>query len=258
MFSLCCTLSSASHIDHLIHPQIIQVHHGIYLTRWYGVDWKLQAMCHLQLIFYLCSCDISRSHACACVFGDGKDLYVTFTRLVYSYGNDRCHLDCRTIAGRYYVCAVSRHPCPEGCDQPRLHWNTKNTTRFTGTDPAEVSSRVGRAVYPAGENGTSPDMVLLYNPEDWQSGLQAASLLKPLNAVLLPGVDGIAAEIERLAPPSSDTFDGAQVVTLAGAAAPEGEFSSTALAAGVAAAGRPVWHPAVLPDAQPPAHPAHH
>lgn len=30
---------------------------------------------------------------------------------------------------------------PEGYDQSRLHWNTKNTTRFTGTDAADVAGR---------------------------------------------------------------------------------------------------------------------
>lgn len=120
---------------------------------------------------------------------------------------------------------------PKGYDQgARLHWNTKNTTRFAGEDLEEVAARVSRAVYPATGDTTRPDVVLLYDPDDWQGGLQATSLLRPLNGVLLPATEGADSEIERLAPLGSDALDGAQVVLINGVTAPEGGWETRALA----------------------------
>ena len=44
---------------------------------------------------------------------------------------------------------------PHGYNQSRLHWNTKNTTRFAGGDVAEVAALVSRAVYPATQPETT-------------------------------------------------------------------------------------------------------
>lgn len=109
---------------------------------------------------------------------------------------------------------------PEGGEQVRLHWDTKNTTRFDGASPGEVAALVSRAVYPATEPANTPDVVILYAPADWQGGLRAASLIRPLNAVLLPAGPEAEAEIARLQPQGSALLDGASVLTLAGAAAP--------------------------------------
>jgi hypothetical protein len=103
---------------------------------------------------------------------------------------------------------------PSGYDQSRLHWNTKNATRFTGGGVAEVAARVSQAVYPAGDDTTRPDAAVLYDPDDWQGGLAAASLLRPLNAVLLPTGEGIEAELERLQPRGSEVLGGAGVLTM--------------------------------------------
>lgn len=111
--------------------------------------------------------------------------------------------------------SVSR---PSGYDQSRLHWNTKNTTRFTGADLGEIATRVSNAVYPATQTETTPDLVMLYTAEDWQVGLLAAPLLKPFNAMLLPLTDGVNEEIERLSPAGSDALNGVQVLLLGGAA----------------------------------------
>jgi len=117
---------------------------------------------------------------------------------------------------------------PEGYDMSRVHWNTKNSTRFDGANLEEVAALVSRAVYPATQPDNRPDLVILYPSDDWQSGLQAASLLRLLNAVLLPATDGVGDEIARLEPAGSEALDGVQVLLLNGAADPGG-FASRAV-----------------------------
>lgn len=109
---------------------------------------------------------------------------------------------------------------PEGYDQPRVHWNTKNSTRLDGATPGQVAASVSQVVYPATDPQNRPDVAILYAPDDWPSGLMAATLLRPLNAVLLPAAQGVADEIERLQPRGSDALDGASVLLLNGAQAP--------------------------------------
>ncbi|MFP4345294.1 MAG: DUF4396 domain-containing protein [Anaerolineales bacterium] len=118
---------------------------------------------------------------------------------------------------------------PHGYDQPRVHWNTKNTTRFVGDNASQVAARVSRALYPAVDDATRPDVVLLYDPDDWQGGLAAAALLRPLNAVLLPATGDVGEEIERLGPPGSEVVAGAQLLLVNGATAPEGEWTSRSI-----------------------------
>lgn len=127
------------------------------------------------------------------------------------------------LAGIVLVPYTSSRP-PEGYNQSRLHWNTKNSTRFDGADLATVASRVSTAVYPAIQPETTPDLVIVYAPDDWQGGLAAAPLLRPLNAVLLPQTDSLGDEIGRLQPNGSDALDGAQVLLLNDATL-EGDFS---------------------------------
>ncbi|MBK8905190.1 MAG: hypothetical protein IPM53_28670 [Anaerolineaceae bacterium] len=38
---------------------------------------------------------------------------------------------------------------PEGYDQPHVHYNTKNSTRFLGADAAEIAANISQAVYQA-------------------------------------------------------------------------------------------------------------
>ena len=38
---------------------------------------------------------------------------------------------------------------PHGYEMPRVHYNTKNTTRFFGDNLNEVAARISQAVYPA-------------------------------------------------------------------------------------------------------------
>lgn len=85
-----------------------------------------------------------------------------------------------------------------GYDQSRLHWNTKNSTRFDGANINEVAELISQAVYPATQPENTPNNIILYTPEDWQAGLLAVSLLRPLDAVLLPASGNIVDEIQRL------------------------------------------------------------
>lgn len=119
---------------------------------------------------------------------------------------------------------------PQGYDQLRVHFNTKNTTRFTGRDPVEMAALVSRAVYPATAPANTPDVVILYAPDDWQGGLAAASLLRPLNAVLLPATDGTADEVDRLSPTGSDALGGTQVLVMNDVEAPLGGLETRVLA----------------------------
>jgi hypothetical protein len=72
-------------------------------------------------------------------------------------------------------------------------------------------------------------MVILYNPENWPAGLAATSLLRPLNAVLLPAGPGIEAELDRLQPAGSDVLGGVQLLLAGDAGDPAGGFSAQQL-----------------------------
>ncbi|MFZ6028675.1 MAG: DUF4396 domain-containing protein [Chloroflexota bacterium] len=116
---------------------------------------------------------------------------------------------------------------PHGASQARMHWNTKNSTRFAGANLEDVAARVSLAVYPATQAGNRPHVVILFTPEDWLAGLQAASLLRPLDAVLLPATSQVAETIEMLAPQGADALDGVQVLLIGDAQV--GETGLTAL-----------------------------
>ncbi len=103
---------------------------------------------------------------------------------------------------------------PEDSRQERLHLNTKNTTRFMGKDPGEIAAAVSRAVYPAVSPESTPDLVILYAVEDWQGGLAASSLLRPLNAVLLPAAGNVQKEIDRLKPGGSVSLGGKKILAM--------------------------------------------
>lgn len=146
---------------------------------------------------------------------------------------------------------------PQGYDQPRLHWNTKNSTRFVGGDAAEVASLVARAVYPSTVDANRPDLVILYDPANWQGGLAASSLVRPLNALLLPAGPAAQAEIERLRPRGSPALQGVQLLAIDGATLPQGELTGRQVASGeipalLAQAGIPPRH-ALIVDPQDPA-----
>lgn len=144
---------------------------------------------------------------------------------------------------------------PSGYNQSRVHWNTKNTTRFDGADLAEVSVLVSRAVYPAIDPATTPDVVILYDPEDWQGGLAAAPLLRPLNAILLPATPDAFDDIGRLAPVGSDALGGTQVLGINDADLPEGYNARAATPAEVfdllGAAERSPRHAILVPEDEP-------
>ncbi len=74
-------------------------------------------------------------------------------------------------------------------------------------------------MYPATQAANRPDIVVVHPADDWRSGLVAASLLRPLNAVLLPDGSGLARQIERLAPAGSEALGGARVLAISRARA---------------------------------------
>ncbi len=79
---------------------------------------------------------------------------------------------------------------------------------------------VSRAVYPSTQPENTPSVVLLYDPSDWKGGLQAASLLRSLNGVLLPASTEMLEEIDRLRPSGSDVMNGAQALLINAAVDP--------------------------------------
>lgn len=115
---------------------------------------------------------------------------------------------------------------PEGYEQPRLHYDTKNSTRFAGADVAGVAARVSQAVYPATDPANTPEVVLLYAPDDWQGGLAATSLLRPFDAILLPATPDIQSELTRLQPAGSATLGGVQALLLNDAPEPGGGLNT--------------------------------
>lgn len=116
-----------------------------------------------------------------------------------------------------------------GGDQPRAHYNTKNTTRLAGDTPGEIAARVAQAVYPGTTPENSADLLLVYDDENWQAGLAAAPLVRPLNALLLPA-SAVAALPEDFAVNGSDSVGGAQALLLDGATVDDKRFAGEGLA----------------------------
>lgn len=123
-----------------------------------------------------------------------------------------------------------RAPEPEGYEQPRVHFNTKNTTRFAGSNLAETASLVAQAVYPGTTDANAPDLVIFYEDADWRAGLAASSLVRPLNALLLPA-SAATALADDFVVKGSDQFGGAQGLLVDGAAIGEGRFTTQNIAA---------------------------
>lgn len=112
---------------------------------------------------------------------------------------------------------------PEKGTEGRLHLNTKLTTRLAGADAGQVAASVARAVYPATSAQTAPDLVIAYPPDDWRAGLAAASLIKPLNAVLIPATEDLPDLLAQLRPRGSGALDGARILAVGdGVSAPDG------------------------------------
>ena len=138
----------------------------------------------------------------------------------------------------------------EGYEQPRVHFNTKNSTRFNGASTAETAALVARAVYPAASETTRPDVIILYDEADWQGGLLATPLLKPLNALLLP--DTVSSDaLSELNPAGSEALDGAQLLLVNDATAPDSNLTLQGLTSGAVtglleAAGAPPRHVIVV------------
>lgn len=100
---------------------------------------------------------------------------------------------------------------------------TKNTTRLGGSSPAEDAAAVATAVHPPGQ---PPETVVLVNQSDLGLALAASVLVgQPLNAALLYSEAGgmpapTEAALKGLSPSGAKALEGAQILTVGGAAAP--------------------------------------
>jgi hypothetical protein len=116
-----------------------------------------------------------------------------------------------------------------GGEQPRAHNNTKNSTRFAGDDLGETAARVAQAVYPGTTADNAPDVLLVYDDENWQAGLAATPLTRPLNALLLPA-SAVSALPDGFTVNGSDAVGGAQALLLDGAVVNGAVYTSEELA----------------------------
>lgn len=159
------------------------------------------------------------------------------------------------IAGILTVPYRSSRP-PEGYEQPRMHFNTKNSTRFTGDSAAQIGARVARAVYPATTAANRPDVIILYDDNDWRGGLAAAALIKPLNAVLLPASTDPAV-LAGLQPGGNAALDGGQLLLINDATVDDNSLSTQTVdhrdVAGLLAAAGTLPQHAVIVDENDPA-----
>ena len=117
---------------------------------------------------------------------------------------------------------------PRPAPTPTALMTTKNTTRVGGRNAIADAAAVARAVYPARTPETRPEAVVLVDSGDWRAAISAAQLMSaPLRAPLLysTGSDLPAATrqaLHDLAPTGADKADGAQVIRVGDAPAPEG------------------------------------
>jgi putative cell wall-binding protein len=72
---------------------------------------------------------------------------------------------------------------------------TRNTTRISGSDPAEISIAAALAAYPTVGPGTPPSAVTVTSDSQWQAGVAAATLsAAPVHAPLILAPDGTLTE----------------------------------------------------------------
>lgn len=121
---------------------------------------------------------------------------------------------------------------PDEGTRGRVHLNTKLTTRFAGADAGQVAAPVARAVYPATSPQTTAEVVVTYPRDDWRAGLAAASLVKPLNAVLVPAAENLSDLLTQLRPRGSSALGGAQVLAVGDGVSVPGGVSSRRMGVG--------------------------
>jgi len=124
---------------------------------------------------------------------------------------------------------------PSGNDMPRSHYNTKNSTRFTGGTVPETAVLVAQAIYPGTTNANSPDLLIFYDDADWRGGLAAAPLVRSLNALLLPA-SAAASLPADFAVNGSERFGGVESLLVDGATIEDNRFSTEALSSNDVAA----------------------
>jgi len=105
---------------------------------------------------------------------------------------------------------------------------TRNTTRVGGADPIADAAGVALASYPSLGGVEAPQAVIIAPADSWQAGLAATPLsADPVAApVLLSDAEAVPSltidALQALAPAGLEAMDGAQVIAVGGAAAPDG------------------------------------
>ncbi len=125
-------------------------------------------------------------------------------------------------------------------EQGAVSVTTRNTTRLGGSDAIADAAAVARAVYPGLTTATRPQAVALVDSGNWPAALAASSLAgAPIGAPILFSEGGSLPDITRqtieaMHPVGSTGLGGAQVISIGGAAAPQG-LVNRPVAAGEAA-----------------------
>ena len=110
---------------------------------------------------------------------------------------------------------------------------TRNTTRISGDDPADISVAAALAAYPTTGPGTPPNAVTVVNADDWQAGVAAATLsAAPIGAPILLAPSGKLTEsaadaLSEFDPQGSPTTGEAEVFAVGNVAPPPGYGTKT-------------------------------
>ncbi|MGK2933494.1 MAG: hypothetical protein ACSLFD_12140 [Solirubrobacterales bacterium] len=118
---------------------------------------------------------------------------------------------------------------------------TRNTTRISGNDPADISLAAALASYPTTGPGTPPNAVTVVNAEEWQAGVAAATLsAAPVGAPILLAPSGKLSEsatdvLSEFSPEGAPSTGESEVFAVGRVAPPSG-YETRTLNAGAPAA----------------------
>lgn len=110
---------------------------------------------------------------------------------------------------------------------------TRNTTRISGTDPADISVAAALAAYPTVGPGTPPQALTVVNVDQWQAGVAAATLsAAPVGAPILLApsgklTEGAADALSEFDPQGAPTTGETEVFAVGKVAPPSGYDTKT-------------------------------
>lgn len=105
---------------------------------------------------------------------------------------------------------------------------TRNTTRISGSDPAEISVAAALAAYPTTGPGTPPEALTVVDADQWQAGVAAATLsAAPVGAPILLAPSGKLSEgasdaLSEFDPQGAPTTGESQIFAVGKVAPPSG------------------------------------